>query len=167
MTLNEVENIAIPESISDASRVWIYQSSRALTDDETEKLNALCDEFTKQWAAHGQNLVARHRIYFNRFLCLFVDESAHGASGCSIDSSVRFIKNIEREMQIVLMNRTEVAFMIDGTVQIIPMNEIPEAISSGSIDANTPVFNNTVSSVKQMREAWITPASKTWVSRFF
>jgi len=167
MTLNEVENIAIPESLSDNSRVWIYQSSRALSDTEVEKLNALCDEFTTQWAAHGQNLVAKHRVYFNRFVCLFVDETAHGASGCSIDSSVRFIKSLEREMKIVLMSRTEVAFMIDQTVQIIPLNEIPEAVASGSIHAHTAGFNNTVSTVKEMQQDWSTPASKSWVARFF
>lgn len=167
MITNEVEEIVFPQHLSDSSRVWIYQAMRNFSPEETSKINELCEAFTTQWAAHGQNLTATHAIYFDRFLCLFVDESAHGASGCSIDSSVRFIQNLEREMGIELMNRTQVAYLEGDKVRTIEFKELPAAVESGLITPKTRVFNNTVNSKKDMQNAWIAPASDTWVSRYF
>lgn len=167
MITNAVEEIVFPQHLSDSSRVWIYQSTRNFSPKETMKINELCEAFTTQWAAHGQNLTAAHAIYFNRFLCLFVDESAHGASGCSIDSSVRFIQNLEREMGIELMNRTQVAYLEGDEVRTIEFKDLANAVESGLITSKTLIFNNTVNSKKAMQNNWIAPASDTWLSRYF
>ena len=80
---------------SSHSRVWIYQSDRKLTADEVVQIQMNLDNFTRSWTAHNNQLKAKAEIRYNRFLVLIVDESQAGASGCSIDKSVNFMKQLE------------------------------------------------------------------------
>jgi len=67
------------------SRVWVYQSNRAFTDNEVEKINEQLTLFVDKWVSHNQALKAYGAVYHNQFVVLMVDESQAGASGCSID----------------------------------------------------------------------------------
>ncbi|MEQ9303133.1 MAG: hypothetical protein RJQ14_04390, partial [Marinoscillum sp.] len=98
-------------NMPDHSRVWIYQSTRPFSDSEKTLISAQLDEFTKQWAAHGQQLTATYSIELDQFIVLAVDESHHQASGCSIDSSVRVIQVIEQQTGLTLLDRSKVAFL--------------------------------------------------------
>jgi hypothetical protein len=49
--------------------------------------------FCIQWTAHGANLKAYGEVRHHRFIVMIVDETAAGASGCSIDKSIHFIRN--------------------------------------------------------------------------
>ncbi|MGN6639512.1 MAG: ABC transporter ATPase, partial [Mucilaginibacter sp.] len=90
---------------SEHSRVWIYQSNRELTDNETSRLLDLLNKFAAEWTAHNHQLKAKAEIRYNRFIVLIVDESQAGASGCSIDKSVNFLKGLEQEFGISLFDR--------------------------------------------------------------
>src|ERR1700759_2190076 len=95
---------------SENSRVWIYQSDKELTDSEVALLQSQLDNFTTGWTAHNNQLKAKAEIRYNRFIILVVDESQAGASGCSIDKSVRFMKDIEQEFGINLFDRFNLAY---------------------------------------------------------
>lgn len=166
--IHEIKNIKIEikERISPKAKVWIYQSTRPFTEREAEIINEDCENFVEEWAAHGKNLLADYQIFFNRFICFFVDESAYVASGCSIDSSVYFIKALEKEHNISLLNRTNVAYVDEnGEVKAMDMNEIEAAFSRGEISRETRVFNNTVATKEEMETNWLIPISKSWHNR--
>ncbi len=147
------------------SRVWIYQSSRAFTNEELTWLNTECDIFTKNWKAHGAALRTDFRIFYKRFICLFVDESAYGASGCSIDGSVRFILNIEQKLGISLTNRLDVAVLSGNEVKTYHLNDLPKLKKEGVINDETLVFNNLVSNLQDMATEWVLPISQSWHQR--
>ena len=89
--------------IANSSRVWVYQSDRSLSDKEVvfiqQKLLAFCND----WKAHQAHLKSSYKVLHNRFIILLVDEEQKNASGCSIDSSVNVIKEIESEFGIDLL----------------------------------------------------------------
>src|ERR1700744_2326032 len=95
---------------SENSRVWIYQSDRKLTDAETQQIQQYLNSFTTQWTAHNNQLKAKGEVRYNRFLVLIVDESQAGASGCSIDKSVNFMKRLEQQFGINLFDRFNLAY---------------------------------------------------------
>ncbi len=95
---------------SENSRVWVYQADRELTDREVQQVQIQLDNFTTGWTAHNNQLLAKAEIRYNRFLILIVDESRAGASGCSIDKSVNFIKQVEKEFNINLLDRFNLAY---------------------------------------------------------
>ena len=76
-----------------------------------------------------------------------MDESSHGASGCSIDTSVAFMKSLEQTYGVSLLDRTQIGFMIDQEITVLNLSTIKEAITSDEIKAEDIILNNAVSSV--------------------
>lgn len=102
------------------SKVWIYQSQVELSKDLQEAIQKNMNAFVENWAAHGAGLFARATILEDYFLVFAVDESQAKASGCSIDSSVRFVKELGNKLNIDFFNRLNVLVEKQGVKQIIP-----------------------------------------------
>lgn len=154
----------IPEDFSDESKVWIYQCNRLLTIDEALHLGKMIDDFIDQWETHGKHNKGFIQLVFGQFLILMVDETLHHISGCSIDSSVRFVKEIENTFSVSMFNRQALAFVVKDKVQVIPISQLNYAIDNNFIDGNTLFFNNLVSNKKELLTNWIIPAQKSWLA---
>ena len=85
----------LPQDFAADSRVWIYQSSRLFTMGEALQIEDLLNTFTENWKSHGTPVKGYGNLFFGQFVVLMADENATGVSGCSTDSSVRMIKEIE------------------------------------------------------------------------
>lgn len=151
--------------LSDTSRVWIYQSDRQLSNEELKQIKEKGDAFVDGWAAHGSNLKASFEIFHNRFLVLFADESQTNASGCSIDSSVRFIKELEKDFKLDLFNRMNVAYEGTESIQTVPMKEFEQLIQSGDVTESTIVYNNHIQNLEEFKSKWEIPLKDSWHSR--
>lgn len=150
------------------SRVWIYQSDRELTESEVSWIEENAKIFLKDWNAHGAKMSAKLVVLYHRFIVLAADESQVQASGCSIDSSVKFIKSIEQSLQIDLFNRTQLAYRNDSRdLTIKSISEFEEAVQAGDITPSTVVYNNLVSTVDELVNNWEVPASDSWHRRMF
>jgi len=124
------------------TRVWIYQCDRKLSDSEIEAIKEQGDSFIYNWAAHGEKLQAAFDVLHGQFLIIFANEIEAKASGCSIDRSVNFIKNLEQEYSISLLNRTLIAYKIDDEIVTLPQEEFVELVAQGTLSKDTIVFNN-------------------------
>lgn len=152
---------------SQNSRVWVYQSDKQLNDADVIKLQIMLDNFTTGWTAHNNQLKAKAEIRYNRFIILIVDESQAGASGCSIDKSVRFMKDIEQEFGINLFDRFNLAYRSDEQIISVPRHTFEELISNKTIDANTIVFNNMVQNLTELENKWEVPFKDSWHIQLF
>jgi t-SNARE complex subunit (syntaxin) len=152
---------------SENSRVWVYQSNKKLTDEEVSKIQHQLDNFTIGWTAHNNQLKAKAEIKYNRFLILIVDESQAGASGCSIDKSVNFIKQIEQQYNINLLDRFNLAYRDGNEVLSVPRHDFEEMLKSGSINTGTIVFNNMVQNLKELQTKWEVPFKDSWHIQLF
>jgi hypothetical protein len=152
--------------ISPSSRIWIYQSARKFTPEEKEMISAHLEAFTQGWAAHGQGLKTSFDIRYNQFIMLAADESHHGASGCSIDSSVRAVKEIEQQLGLDLFDRNQVAFMHENTITLIRLQDLKQKYADGIWNEASLTFNNLVSEKGQLETSWIVPAGNTWLKRY-
>jgi len=88
-----------------SSKVWIYQSDREFSNEECDEIREQIKGFIVQWAAHGSRLMGAGELFYNRFLVLFIDEKQVIASGCSVDSSVNFVKSLESKFSTNFFNR--------------------------------------------------------------
>lgn len=150
------------KELADHSRVWIYQSNRALSDEEVAEIKNYGKQFIDGWAAHGSDLHAAFEVFHNRFIVLFADESQVKASGCSIDSSVRFIKDIQNAYQLDLFDRLNIAFITGGKIDSLRMTDFQNALANGNLDENTVVFNNLVETKGEFENAWKVPVKESW-----
>ena len=94
---------------SDA-RVWVYQSNTVLSDVEVNAIKNDGAGFIAEWAAHGASLKASFDILFCRFIVIAVDEQQALATGCSIDKSVKFVKELEQKYNLNLFDRMPVSY---------------------------------------------------------
>ncbi len=152
---------------SPASKIWIYQSDRELGEQETRKLQLLLNKFADSWTAHNQQLKAAAQVIHNRFIVLLVDESLAGASGCSIDKSVRFMQDVEQEFGIELFDRFNTAYVEDGAIKSAKREELEVLLKSGKINGETVVFNNLVTNLQEFETKWRVPLKNSWHVRVF
>jgi hypothetical protein len=153
--------------ISENSRVWIYQSDRALNSEEETQIQKLLHGFTDQWQAHGHQLTAKAEIRYHRFIIIMVDESRVGASGCSIDKSVNLMKEIEKKFNITLFDRFNIAYRSAERIESCSRDEFEKLLTSGAVNENTTVFNNLVPTVKELNTRWEVPLKDSWHASVF
>lgn len=152
---------------SEHSRVWIYQSDKELTDEQTAELHILLNKFAAEWTAHNHQLKAKAEVRYNRFIILIVDETQAGASGCSIDKSVNFLKRVEQEFGIHLFDRFNFAYREGEKVLSAPRHQFEELLKQGKINNNTIVFNNLVPTLADLETKWEVPFKDSWHPQLF
>jgi hypothetical protein len=158
----EYKNL-LPAHFNDNSRVWIYQSSRMFFMSEALQIEELMETFVENWKSHGDKVQGNANLLFGQFVVIMADESATGVSGCSTDSSVRLIKEIESLYKVELFNRQSLAFVVKDKIQTIPLAQLNYALDNKFIDADTLYFNNTVLSKKELEEKWIVKVKDSWL----
>jgi len=151
------------EDFDPASKVWVYQSSRLFTISEALQIEEMIDQFSHNWHSHGVPVKAAAHLFFGQFVVLMADETATGVSGCSTDSSVRLIKEIEKIFGVNMFDRMALAFIIKDKVQTIPMPQLKYAVEQGFITGETLFFNNVVLTKEEFENNWIIPARDSWL----
>ncbi len=149
------------------SKIWIYQSNRKLTDAEIAEITSATSIFIENWSAHGQSLEASFRIEYNRFIILAVNQEVQAATGCSIDTSVQFIQELEKKYQVDLLDKMNVTFKLGEHIAHKPLIEFKKMAKEKAVSANTIVFNNLVNTIEEWQDFWEVPASDSWHNRFF
>lgn len=152
-------------NFSPDSRVWIYQSGRLLSLGEALEVEDMLNEFTKNWKSHGTPVKGAAYLFFGQFIILMADETATGVSGCSTDSSVRLIKDIEQKLGTSLFDRTSLAFVVKDKVQLLPLAQFNYALDQQYINGDTLYFNNVVQTKKELEENWIIPVKESWLGK--
>ena len=156
----------LPTSFPDTAKVWIYQASRALTPDENQLLSNKAKAFASGWTAHKMALQADAAVVNNLFLMLIVDENQANVSGCSIDSSVHFVKEIGAELGVDFFNRMNVAYLQKEQMHSAHFQSLVEQIKSGAVNASEiSIFNNLVGNVAELKTKWLVPVMESWIGR--
>lgn len=155
------------ESLSDSSRVWIYQANRSLREAEIQDISVRCEAFLTDWTAHGKALKAGFKIVYKRFVIIALDETPQHATGCSIDASVHFIQSLEQAYDIVLLDKMNVTYKQGDYIAYKPLSDFRKMAKDKAVTANTIVFNNLVLTKEELNTLWEVPASESWHARFF
>ncbi|MDE0966860.1 MAG: ABC transporter ATPase [Flavobacteriaceae bacterium] len=153
--------------ISEESRIWIYQSNRTLSPAEIIEIEAKIKDFLISWTAHGSDLQASFLIKYNRFIVISLNESFNIATGCSIDSSVRFIQELEKLYDVSLLDKMNVSYRHGEFIAYKPLIEFKKMIKNRSISKKTIVFNNLINSKSEFLNNWEVPIEESWHNRFF
>ncbi len=161
MNLNYQE--LLPNDFDPQSRVWIYQSSRLFGMSEALQIEDILETFATHWKSHGTPVKGFATLLFGQFVVFIADETATGVSGCSTDSSVKVIKELEQLYKVNLLDRQHLAFFIKDKIQVIPLNQLSYAVENKFIDATTFYFNNTVLTLNDLQSKWIIPIEESWL----
>lgn len=152
--------------LPEEARIWIYQSDRKFTEQEVAEITEKTKEFVSQWAAHGSQLKAGFEIRYNRFIIFGVDQSEVPVSGCSIDSSVAFIRSLEQEFKVNLLDKMNVTFYSGEYIAHKTLTDFRQMAKDKAVTGNTIVFNNLVNTKEEYEKYWEIPASESWHNNF-
>lgn len=153
-------------TLPEESRVWIYQANRSFNEEEIEEIQSKLDVFIENWTVHGSDLQAGYLIKYKRFIVIGLNQNLNKASGCSIDASVHFIQQLEKEYQVDLMDKMNVSYKQGDFIAYKTLLDFKKMAKEKAISKNTIVFNNLVTSIAEFNENWEVPASESWHSRF-
>ncbi|WP_296383980.1 ABC transporter ATPase [Winogradskyella sp.] len=153
-------------TLPEESRVWIYQANRSFSENELAKLEEKLNVFIEAWTAHGQDLQAGYKIVYKRFIVIALNQSLNSATGCSIDASVHFIQELEKEYNVDLMDKMNVSYKQGEFIAHKSLLDFKKMAKDKAVSKNTIVFNNLVTNISEFNENWEVPASESWHSRF-
>ncbi|SHI87119.1 hypothetical protein [Algibacter luteus] len=157
-----VEFNTLPEE----SRVWIYQANRSFSESELEEIKAKLNIFIENWTAHGSDLQAGYLIKYKRFIVIGLNQNLNNATGCSIDASVHFIQQLEKDYNVDLMDKMNVSYKQGEFIAHKSLTDFRKMAKDKAVSKNTIVFNNLVNTVAEFNENWEVPASESWHARF-
>jgi hypothetical protein len=155
------------DQLPTTARVWIYQAGRPFTSQETVDILPALAQFAEAWTSHGRTLLASAEVLHQHFLVLGLDEQVADASGCSIDASVRFVAQLEQHLGMELLEKSRLAFVQQGQVQLLDRRALKEAVASGTLTPDTLYFDNTLATKGELTTYWPRPAGETWLTRYF
>ncbi|HXJ99506.1 MAG TPA: hypothetical protein VNJ50_11700 [Gelidibacter sp.] len=153
-------------TLPEDSRVWIYQANRSFSDKEIEEIESKLDVFLTNWAAHGSDLQAGYIIKYKRFIVIALNQNLNSATGCSIDASVQFIQQLEKEYNVDLLDKMNVSYKQGDFIAYKTLVDFKKMAKDKAVSKNTIVFNNLVNTIMEFNESWEVPASESWHSRF-
>jgi hypothetical protein len=150
------------DKIRDESRIWIFQSNRLISEIDIESIEKKIDAFLSSWTSHGNQLMVASKIKYNLFIIIALDESCSTASGCSIDKLVSFIKNIENEYRISLLDRLDLSYIDKNKISVLRLDDFKRKILEKKINNDTIVFNNLINLKSDLADNWEIPLNRSW-----
>jgi hypothetical protein len=154
-----------PLEFNDQARIWVYQADRKLLEEEVIRMQPLIDAFCRQWTAHQQQLKAGGRILNKRFLLIAVDETDALASGCSIDKSIHFLRELQAEFGLDWFNRLDIAAETNtGEVFTFPLSGFEELLEKRIINESTRIYNHTLQDLGSWKTSWKEPLAQSWLA---
>lgn len=153
-------------TLPDESRIWIYQASRPFTDEELTEVEDKLNTFISNWTAHGSDLQAGYIIKYKRFIVMALNQDMSMATGCSIDASVHFIQQLEKDYNMDLLDKMNVSYKQGDFIAYKTLLDFKKMAKERAVSKNTIVFNNLVNNIAEFKENWEVPASESWHSRF-
>jgi hypothetical protein len=149
------------------SRVWIYQAERALTEKEIEIVNQRLTRFCEGWNTHGNGMPTSFEIIDKQILVLAVDESGLGASGCSIDSSVKVLRELESLIGVNLTDQGKVSVRTSsGDLKIFPALGLKSKVQTGELTLEQEVINPLIRTKADLQQLW-QPVRNSWLNKYF
>ncbi len=153
------------QDLPDHARLWIFAAERSFTEKELSFIKSQMDQFVQQWVAHKQELKAGWELRYDRFILVGVDESLTPVSGCSIDNLIHNLKRLQEQLDTQIVNTHDRVYFRDVSnhIQCVERPKFKELVEIGSVTADTVVFNNTIQTVRELRQGlWEIPMSKSW-----
>ena len=153
--------------LAPTSKIWIYQSKRDFTTENENFITKVLSEFVNSWQSHGAAIAGGFEIVDHRFIIIAADEQQASASGCSIDKSVRILKDLEQELGVSLFDRLQILYKKqDSAIEVLPLPSFKNKLAAGEISAEGWVVNTQVTTVGALkRELW-QQVKDSWLAKF-
>lgn len=156
------------EQLPDDSKLWIFPADRTLTPAEQTRLIQGVTEGLAEWVAHGSPVRWGYQVLHDQFLMIGMDETHTALTGCSIDSGIAQIRELEKELAMSLLDNARVFFRDGEAIVCETRPGFRRLAEEGRVAGSTVVFNNVVATVGDLRSGkWEIPLRDSWHAKAF
>lgn len=145
------------------SKIWVFTANRKMTDAEIRQIDQKLDVFCRSWTSHSNKLHAEAFVLHGYFIILAVDNKDHLASGCSIDTAMRFIQTLQIDFDIDLLDRESFVYLKDDQPQLVRKDQLAGLIQSGTVSDDTMFYDPLVATWEEMQAGFIKPMGSFWM----
>lgn len=138
----------------DQSKVWLYQADRALTEDERKFIDLKLAEFVEEWAAHGNKLYGVGKTVNPYFIMIAVNDTLAPPSGCSVDASVHFLKELGATLKVDLFTRMRVTIEEEEEIKQINFSDLEN-------HKDALIYDPLITSVGDFKQGWPRPIASS------
>jgi hypothetical protein len=150
------------ESLSEEARVFIYPGSRKFYPNELPVI----EEKMKDFCVSFEGAELSYEIKYDRFLVFIVSDDTH----LDLDHQntlVEFIQHLEREFEIILLDKVNVCFKQGEYVQLKEIPDFKKLVKSKGVSKKTVVFDLMINTKYEYEQFFEVPAEQSWVAHFF
>ncbi|MBC7487842.1 MAG: hypothetical protein H7282_13950 [Cytophagaceae bacterium] len=160
-------NISFDQMPSSA-RAWVYTANRILTPAESNLLMERLTPFLTEWSSHGTPLKASVQILDQSVVVIAVENGFEAASGCSIDKSVRILKDLEQELTVSMFDRLQILYKKEASAaaEVLPLPLFKDKLAAGEINAEGLIVNTQVATVGELKSELWKEVKDSWLARF-
>jgi hypothetical protein len=156
MKINATQN-----QISPNARLWFYNIPRVLTEQEIQCFERLRADFLPSWNTHGKSNQGDVWLIEDRMIVVLGWNDFEPISGCSIDKSVGFIRQLMQDFQLDLMDRMWVYYQKDGQWQQAKIHQFWAMRKANEINDDTLILDTTIADynhfnqlIKKLGDSW-------------
>lgn len=153
-------------SLPDSARVWFFQADRPLTGEEKQEADDYLNAAIQKWVTHGMPMKGSFSLIHDRVVLIAADVDFQDPSGCSIDSSTRWLKDLGDALNLNFFDRS-IGYFKDDRLEFFPLFEGKKYIVSGEITENTKMINHQVGSIGEFKESFYIRAADSFLKRHF
>jgi hypothetical protein len=156
------------EQLPDKARLWIFPADRPLSPEERAGLTAAVTESLAAWNAHGSPVRWGQTLVKDQVLLIGVDETHTELSGCSIDSCIDRIRQLERDLDTGFLDHGRVFYREGERLTFVSRPAFRALAEAGAVGPDTVVYDNVLQTVGEYRHGrWEVPARDSWHARAF
>ena len=151
-----------------SARTWVYTSNRILTPSESSQVVERLTPFLSEWSSHGTPLKAACEVLDQVIIVVAVENGFEAASGCSIDKSVRTLKDLEQELAISLFDRLQIVHKVShsAAAEVLPLALLKNKLAAGEISADGIIVNTQVTTVGELKSELWKEVKDSWLAKF-
>lgn len=161
-----MDRLPINDDFSLDSKVWIFVAERKLLPKEVAAIEERLAGFSTSWSSHNNQLKSHAFVMFGHFIVLIADETQAPASGCSIDTAMRFLQTLQIDFEVDFLQTDRFVFMTDpNEFKLVDKEGLKAAIDRGEVKEDTMFFDTLVNNLRELKTNWLKPRHSFWVSR--
>ena len=139
------------KSFNPDSKLWIFQSIEPLDESEVVFVSKSLEKFLFSWTSHGKKINSKSFVIKSHFIFVLVDSNFSKASGCSVDSLFKKIKELGNYLNKDLLKRNFISFQEKNSkrVNFLPLIKFKKYIINNLNEFI--VFDNSISCLSDLK----------------
>ena len=151
-------------ALPDDARLWIHAADAPLPEATQTALLDRLSAFMDEWTSHQRAVEGTATILHDRFLVVAAATRDGDISGCGIDDLAHAVDDAASALDIDWVPSLHVLYRNDdGTVVATSRRTFQQRADEGSVTADTPVFDPSLTSLGALRDGQFEqPARDSW-----